>query len=416
MTPLSAVIFSYVLLALAGACGAYYGVVRGRAAMIARRQPTLYHGIEEEGPVGGWPDLCVVVPAHNEERGIGDHAATLLAQEYPGELHIVWALDRCTDRTREILEEAIANAGPEAPASTIVEIDACPDGWAGKVHAVHAGVLGSPHAQHADLLLFADADTTYEPLALRAAVAMKHLLGVRMLSLLCTLTHRQEFERRVQPAAGFELVRRFPLDRVNRPERGLRFANGQFMLFDRAAYDAIGGHEAVKNALLEDLQFARLLRHPNHDMRIAVLRADGVVRCKMYEDYASFRKGWKRIYTESMHRKPGALRSAGIRLRLVGSVLPFMTIACSGGGLGAFVFLRDPPLGISMLLMGVLGRLLYFGAMARIYKLQGAPVGDVRWYPVGAWKVGGILLEAARDLREGNPTEWGGKSYARPVN
>ncbi len=32
---------------------------------------------------------------------------------------------------------------------------------------------------------------------------------------------------------------------------------------------------------------------------------------------------------------------------------------------------------------------------------------------LGAWLVGGLLLEAGRDVKRGKPTEWGGMSYVR---
>ena len=56
--------------------------------------------------------------------------------------------------------------GPRSAATTrfeIVEIDACPNDWAGKVHAVYAGVTRSRGAADADFLLFADADTLFSP-------------------------------------------------------------------------------------------------------------------------------------------------------------------------------------------------------------------------------------------------------------
>ena len=404
---------TYLLLAITSISLVYYSVVRARAVKTARTLPTLRDGLELPEPAGGWPTVCIVVPAHNEEGNIAGHAESLLRQEYLGDLRLVWALDRCTDRTRERLDEAIASAPVGAPVSEIVEVEHCPDDWAGKVHAVHAGVRRSEGARHAERLLFADADTWFESGAVRAAVAMQDQRNVDMLSLLCTLTHDKGFELRAQPAAGLELVRQFPLDRVNDPSKGLRFANGQFMLFDREAYDAIGGHEAVKDALLEDLQFARLMRHPSHDMTLGVLMAGGVVRCRMYETWEEFRRGWKRIYTEAAHRRVRALTRDGWRLRFVGTALPFLPFACMGWGFSVFAGKTDIALGVTMLVVGALARFIFLSAMGIVYAMQHTPRSAIRWYPMGAWRVGGIMLEAARDLREGTPTQWGGKAYAR---
>lgn len=404
---------SFVLLLLGSACVVYYSVVRARVVKVMRTLPTLRDGLDLPEPEGGWPSVCVVVPAHNEEGNIEGHAESLLLQSYPGELRLVWALDRCTDETRARLDAIIAGAPPDAPASEVVEIERCPDDWAGKVYAVHSGVTRSEGAKSAELLLFADADTWFEPEAIRAAVATLHDRGLDLLSLLCTLTHDRAFEQRAQPAAGFELVRRFPLDRVNDPRKGLRFANGQFLLFQREAYDAIGGHEAVKDALLEDLQFARLMRHHTHDRPIGVLMADAVVRCRMYNSWEEFRRGWKRIYTEAAHRKVKDLKRAAWRLRLTGTVLPFAPFMCAGWGMGALLLSKDVPIGAAMIVVGVLGRIVFLSAMSLVYRVQHAPTFAVRWFPTGAWRVGSILIEAAHDLEEGTPTQWGGRRYAR---
>ena len=59
---------------------------------------------------------------------------SLRAETY-AQLRVVLALDRCTDDTASLARAAIA--GDER--FEIVEIDACPPDWAGKVHAVHVG-------------------------------------------------------------------------------------------------------------------------------------------------------------------------------------------------------------------------------------------------------------------------------------
>src|SRR5690606_40988737 len=64
--------------------------------------------------------------------------------------------------------------------------------------------------------------------------------SLALLSLLSTLFHDAWFEKLVQPAAGFELTRQYPPRRCNPrgddPAAPRPFANGQFMLFDAAAY------------------------------------------------------------------------------------------------------------------------------------------------------------------------------------
>jgi len=200
MSLLAAIPF-LLLIVLCVGCAVYYAVVAARAIR-AGRIPTARDGLDLELPPGEPGNVCVVIPAHNEEEEIGGLVRSLLAQDYP-RLHIVLALDRCTDATERAAREA---AGGDRRVE-IVEISECPPGWAGKVHAVHAGLTASKAAPLADYLLFADADTRFHPGCIRATVALLHQRELDMLSLLSTLTCVSWFERVVQPAAGFELTR-----------------------------------------------------------------------------------------------------------------------------------------------------------------------------------------------------------------
>lgn len=409
-----------VLVALSLGCVSYYGAMLHRVRRVKHSLPTLRAGIAMPGPADGrWPSVCVIVPAHNEQAIIGTLVRSLLKQDYPGGLHFVFALDRCTDNTQAVVLEA-AQGDPRVE---IVTVTSCPEDWAGKVNAIWRGVndaVGLPSPRTADLVLFTDADTEFDPACIRAGVNMLQSRGLDMLSLLPTLTCEKSFEKIAQPAAGLEMVRRFPLDRVNREHHGARFANGQFMLFRRESYERLGGHEVVHDELLEDLAFARKIRHKEVSMRLGVLLADGLLKCRMYADYAAFRRGWKRIYVESEHRHAPPLRRWSRRLMFVGVVLPISVGLMALAGLALAVGLwswhgtpLDNVLGILALILAKVGLSAFLGAMREVYSSQKVPIKYLALYPIGAWQVASILLEGARDLRRGKATEWGGRSYTR---
>lgn len=412
--PLALAIPLFLLAGAALVCAVYYAAVGLRVARTLRRLPTLRSALPMAEEVSFWPRLCVVVPAHNEQEVIGTLVRSLRAQDYP-HLSVVLALDRCTDATEEIARHEI-EAGRQGPDDRfeIVAIDRCPDDWAGKVHAVHSGVTRSRGAGEAELLLFTDADTWFEPPALRCAVALLNNRHLDLLSLLPTLTRGRWFERIVQPAAGFELVRRYPLDRLNRTGR-IRFANGQFMLFKRDAYEALGGHERVKGELLEDLAFARMITHRKRRRRLGVLLGGGLFHCRMYADWEGFRRGWKRIYTESSHCRAGRLRRDARRVRVVGTVLPALAAAAIGAGAAVALLREGDPLGGVLMASGGLGVVAFGVAAGLIVRSQGLALPLLAAYPVGAWLTGSILREAAADLEAGRKTAWGGREYARPA-
>jgi len=364
--------------------------------------PTLRMGqsLAEAAPPTG--RVCVVVPAHNESRVIAGLVRSLRNETHP-QLRVVLALDRCTDDTASLARAAIA--GDER--FEIVEIDSCPIDWAGKVHAVHAGVTRSRAAADAEYLLFADADTVFSPGCIASTLAMMHHRQLDLLSLLSTLTHDRWFERVVQTAAALELMRQYPLTLANATKDRRPFANGQFMLFTREAYDAVGGHAGVRSALLEDLALARLIEARHR--KSGVFLAAGLFHCRMYADWPQFRRGWKRIYTEAADRRPGRLSVSARRLRWLGTLVPIWMLGAVP--FGALVIGHDPLMGWTLLGFGLVANLVWLGALVRICAVAEAPAWTAPLHIVGAWLTADLLGEAASDLRSRRPTRWGGREY-----
>ena len=366
--------------------------------------PTLRRGqrlAASEPPSGR---LCVVIPAHNESRVITDCIRALRNETY-AEMRVVLALDRCTDDTAAIARSVIA--GDER--FEIIEIESCPDGWAGKVHAIHTGVARSRAAQGAEYLLFADADTVFQPDCIAASLALMRERKLGLLSALSTLTYNRWFERVTQMATGFELLRQYPLTRANGLGGRRAFANGQYMLFEREAYDAVGGHGTVKMALLEDLALARLVARSQRE--VGVFLADGLLLCRMYADWPSFRRGWKRIYTEAANRKIWQLTLSAWRIRLLGTVFPLMTLIC--GPYAVFLLVQGIGLGHGWVLLGfwTVGMAVWLSTLVRLAQVAHAPAWTAPLHVIGAWQTGTLLNEAADDLRSRRLTQWGGREY-----
>ncbi len=392
-----------ILTILAIASAVVWGILLWHVLRTVFRLPTAAAGLEmDPGPQAS---ICVIVPAHNEQDSIGRLIDSLKAQDHP-QARFVLALDRCTDETASVAREAIA----ADPRFEIIEIADCPDGWAGKVNAAWTGVQKSEAARDADLLVFTDADCAFDPGCLRACAALLHDRGLDLLSLLSTLDTVAWFERFAQPTATLELMRQYPLTRANRTDAVQRpFANGQFMMFRAKAYRAVGGHEAVHDALLEDIAFARLLALPRNGLRTGLLLANGMVRCRMYDTWDQFRTGWKRIYTESLNRRSLRMRSAAWRVRMMGTVLP----AASALAL-IIALLVDPetvPVRSAAIIASSIGLGLWLIGCGTIVRAGRAPLWTIPLQMVGAWFVGGILAEGAHDLANGRPTRWGGREY-----
>lgn len=407
-------LIALVLFILASSAGAvYWSAVSYHVLRTRRLIPTARAGLKLDAPDD--ETVCVIVPAHNEAACIGDLARSLVAQDHP-RMTCVFVLDRCTDDTRAVIEQTWQQSsvpdGRGKPALEILEISDCPPEWTGKSHALWRAVNDAHSARSAQCLLFIDADTWLDPGLVRASAALRRQQRSHMLSLLSTLTHDRWFEQVVQPATILELMRQYPIVRANArpPARRRAFANGQFILIERDAYLRIGGHDAIKGEVLEDVLLAR--RCEAQGLHASLLLSDGLLRCRMYDSFAAFAQGWRRIYSESANRKPARLRQQAMRVRLLGTIVPLLSVAAIVFGL-----LRlDGPhhhLASTAMILGAVATGIYAAAILLIYGSGRIPLWGAPAFPVGCWITGSILRQSARDLEARRPIIWAGKQYVR---
>jgi len=382
------------------AVAAYWAVFVYRVVRARMTVPGVSEGLRTAAAESGdLPRVSVIVPAHNEEAVIADCARRLAEQDYPN-LECVFALDRCTDMTRARLEAFVAGD----PRFIIVEVGECPPDWAGKCNAAHHG------AKHAsgEWLLFTDADTGFDSRLVRAAVGLARGRGLDLLSLLSTLSYKTWFERVVQPVASFNLIRMYPVNRVNRPGSGRSFANGQFMLFSRSKYEEIGGHVAVRSDLLEDIAFARAVRRAGG--RLGVFFDDRMLHVRMYDSFGAFREGWKRIFIEACKRYPRRLRKNALRVAFIAVGAPSILLGTVGYA-AILAWSGFTLIGTAGIVIAAAGFAFRVFGVASACRLAGAPLASSIVYEVGSWHVASILRDAARDLETGRPVRWGGREY-----
>ncbi|MFC1992749.1 glycosyltransferase [Chloroflexota bacterium] len=234
------------------------------------------------------PFVSILIPARNEETNIKTCLKTLQRQDYP-EFEIMVLDDSSTDNTADI----VARMAAEDKRIQLVRGEPLPEGWAGKPFACYqlAKEAGG------SWLLFTDADTTHASNMLHSVLA----LALKSKSSLLSGFPRQiatSLPQKVAiPILYFVILSWLPLwwlQRSKEPKPSL--AIGQFLLFPRDEYWRIGGHEAVKSKILEDVWLG--VEVNRHGGRHIAVDLSSVVSCNMYQNVGAMWEGFiKWIYS-----------------------------------------------------------------------------------------------------------------------
>ncbi len=235
-------------------------------------------------PDGELPMISVLVPARNEENTIERCISSLLSQEYP-KFEIIVLDDNSTDATGSILDRLEKSE----QRLRIVHGRALPRGWVGKCYACHQ----LAEQARGSWLLFTDADTVHEPSMLRDALELAVSRQADLLTLIPLQTMETFAEKLILPLLHFSAFAMLPFYAVERV-RNSKFSIGigQFMFFRSAAYAAVGGHEAVKNNLVEDVWLARKIKE--HGLHLVAADGRPMVSCRMYTRWTEVWNGFSK--------------------------------------------------------------------------------------------------------------------------
>jgi glycosyltransferase involved in cell wall biosynthesis len=212
-----------------------------------------------------WPRLSVVIPACNEVANLEAAVATLLQQDYP-DLEIILVDDRSTDGTGEIIERLAR----EDLRIRAIRVETVPQGWLGKVHALHRGVGQAS----GDWLLFTDADVHFGAAILRRAVAF--VLHQRV-------DHLALIPRTIQKSFWLELaVNTFGLlffittraASVNRPDSKAFVGIGAFNLVNAERFHRTFGFEWLRLEPGDDVGLGMMIKQSGGRTRLAFAYED----------------------------------------------------------------------------------------------------------------------------------------------
>jgi cellulose synthase/poly-beta-1,6-N-acetylglucosamine synthase-like glycosyltransferase len=221
------------------------------------------------------PEISVIVPARNEEANLANCLGSLVGQQGPS-YEIIVVDDHSSDRTREIAKSF--------PVS-VITADPLPEGWSGKCNACWSGAK----VAKGKWLLFTDADTKHTPDSIAQGLREAQAVSAAMLSYSPKQEVHSSAERALMPVIFAELATTYRPKDVSDPNSPAAAANGQYLLIRRDAYDAVGGHAAIAQVILEDVELAKRLKQAGFKLQF---RQSDAVSTRMYHSFAQMWEGW----------------------------------------------------------------------------------------------------------------------------
>jgi hypothetical protein len=356
--------------------------------------------------VGGVvPSVAVIIPARNEADGIAACVAGVLASVgFAGvEFRVTVVDDASTDGTAAVVQ-SIASRDARV---RLVPAGALPAGWNGKQHACWVGA-GSTSAA---LLCFLDADVRLQP----EAIARMASLLVRERAALVSGFPRELtgtlLETLLIPLIHFVLLGLLPMRGLRRTTKPAYAAGcGQFLMVDRAAYLACGGHAAIRTTMHDGLQLPKLLRRNGYSTRLADLTK--LAECRMYR---SARETWDGLAKNATEGIATPARIVPMTALLVlGQALPLPLLWFAWQRIFFIVPFLGPPIRV-----GVEPAWWAFAAVVMSYlpRVVNAVRYRQRWlgvvlHPVGVAVL--LVLQWYALLRKqmGRPATWKARSYS----
>jgi glycosyltransferase involved in cell wall biosynthesis len=215
--------------------------------------------------------VTVIVPARNEQEGIGATLQSLLRSEGV-RLQVIAVNDRSTDRTGDIMDAVAAefriHSSPTArPHSLeVLHVEELPPNWLGKPHAL---AVAARIAQ-ADWLLFTDGDVLFAPDALALALGHARAEKVDHLVLMPDWITDSLGEAAMHGAMHALSTWTVRLWRVADPKARDFLGIGAFNLIRRSVFEDLGGFDSLRMEVLEDLRLGWKVKRAGYRQEVVL--------------------------------------------------------------------------------------------------------------------------------------------------
>ncbi len=254
------------------------------------------------------PLVSILIPARNEEKSIIRCLKSLIEQDYKN-TEILVLDDNSTDNTKNIINKYIA----DNKNIKLISGENLPNGWIGK----HWACEQLAKNDKGNYILFLDADTAINKEIIKTAVSQMQIQSAELITTIPRKKPRCIAEKLLFPFIDWISLAFLPIkisQKLNNSYLSATF--GQFMLFKKDAYDAIGGHKKIKDNILDDINLGRMIK--KHGYKWILLDGTKHVESQMYENSKDTIKGVSRSIFPALNYHISILLIAIIILILLG--------------------------------------------------------------------------------------------------
>ncbi len=347
--------------------------------------------VNRAGKLEKWPDLVAVIPARNEVETIGATVASLLDQDYPGNLKIIVVDDNSTDGTGDAVGRS---DNVHVLTGTSLEV-----GWTGKLWAVHQGlVLAEKISPNAEYTLLTDADITHHRSNLSELVFKAASESLHLVSLMVKLRCATFWEYFLIPAFVFFFQKLYPFSWVNSQTNNTAAAAGGCMLIRLDTLRHAGGVKRIKDHLIDDCAMGTLIK------------SEGPIWLGLSDKTTSSRAYVTLFEIWHMVARTAFVQLDHSILKLLGTIVAMIVIYLAPP-LGFFVGVLTH--NAEMSAMGALGWGLMSFAYHPILKLYGRSRIEAFCLPAAGFLYALMTVSSAVRHWRGAGGNWKGRTYSK---
>ena len=214
----------------------------------------------QKATLDSYPNVWAIIPARDEAEVIASSLASVLEQDYPGNLAVVLVDDNSSDNTSSVARQT-ANRLNKTAQFHLISGQPLPSGWKGKLWALSQGIdYVSQQNLTPDYFLLTDADIKQDCSNVTQLISLGETEDLDLVSLMVLLRCESVWEKLLIPAFVFFFQQLYPFKLANNPQSKIAAAAGGCILIKATMLEKIGGIASVKDALIDDCTLAKKVK------------------------------------------------------------------------------------------------------------------------------------------------------------